>query len=257
MLEEADNPVKTVVGDSKIIVFRDEEDGSFQYEMVSRSKYKGKTHLNVALTEWLVKLQDTLEGVLHDNDLEIHTMITRNGQIFRGHPNYRGGGPWKDWVWVDYGKDGEFPCHIWCFVVIPELGGRRIDYGGVRLSTGVFAVVESARVVDEEDSKIPLSILQPILKDVTLNEEGLQTKKNYELADTDAFVQPCCAVPDIGGPANRYYIVHPRTEWADIFVKLLHAPLDDDMVMEEDVVEEKDDKDELEEMEKASGPTKN
>jgi hypothetical protein len=39
------------------------------------------------------------------------------------------------------------------------------------------------------------------------------------VADTEAFVGPCCAVPDVGGPTNRYFVVTPRNEQADEFLK--------------------------------------
>ena len=61
------------------------------------------------------------------------------------------------------------------------------------------------------------------------------------LADTDAFSDPACVVPDIGGPPNGYYYIEPRARWADSFEEWLHYDLDEDMIMsddEEGVVEE-------------------
>ena len=82
--------------------------------------------------------------------------------IQRGHPNYRGLGPWRDWAWVDYGsKEGEVACHIWCFAVIPDMKGKRLNYGETRLEEGVFAVVECWRVVQEKEDRRQLDILCP------------------------------------------------------------------------------------------------
>ena len=60
--------------------------------------------------------------------------------------------------------------------------------------------------------------------------EGLHDKKKtydqrqYYLADTEAIVEPCCVIPDIGGPINRYFLVHSRTKWAASFTKWIEEP---------------------------------
>ena len=185
------------------------------------------------------------KNLLPDYELKIFTRIKRGGQSFRGHPNYRGLGPWRDWVWVDFGrKEGTVPCQIWCFVVIPDLQGKKIDYGGIRLTEGVFAVVESATLVDERMAgHTEMTIIHPIEKivgkdkdgNILLNEDGTVKERVFYLALTDAFVSPCCAVPDIGGPLNRYWVIEPRNLWCDYFKDWLYDKIDDDMVMDEDL----------------------
>ena len=59
----------------------------------------------------------------------------------------------------------------------------------------------------------------PIRKDIDLNEDGSVAGRRFYLADTEAFADPCCTVPDIGGPPNRYFVVKPRNQWPKEFVR--------------------------------------
>ena len=154
--------------------------------------------------------------------MEIRTWHKRGDQVFRGHPNYRGKGPWKDWVWVNWGAaEGKLPCHIWCFVVLKNMptGRFAINHGGIKVKNGVYAVVEVS-YLDRAPGEIERSnLMMPFLKEVEIGADGKVKKRTFYLADTEAFVGPCCAVPDIGGPTNRYFVVKPRNEWADAFLK--------------------------------------
>ena len=70
----------------------------------------------------------------------------------------------------------------------------------------------------------------PILKDIILDKDGIIEQRNFYLANTDAFQDPCCVIPDIGGPPNKYFVVKPRNEWAGEFIKWImqpHLPMDD------------------------------
>ena len=78
---------------------------------------------------------------------------------------------------------------------------------------------------------------------IFFDDEGGVMSKVFYLADTDAIVAPCCVVPDIGGPVNRYFVIKPRNQWADFFINWLRLPLDDDMEMsdqepDEDMIDE-------------------
>lgn len=214
-------------GETQIEVYRSEEDGSACFDILTRSKKKSSTTLNTFAIEFLLGLQDLLSEHLPSGKLPIYTMHKRNGQIFRGHPNFRGKGPWRDWVWVDWGTQGLFASHIWCFVEItdlPDRGGQRFDYGGVRLQNGVYAVVESAYVDEKAESTNKSELMLPIRKETELDEEGYATKRTLYLANTDAFHRPCCVIPDYGGPGNRYWVVKSRGEWSDLFIEWLVKP---------------------------------
>jgi hypothetical protein len=62
-------------------------------------------------------------------------------------------------------------------------------------------------------------LMMPVLKEVEIGADGKVQNRIFYLADTEAFVGPCCAVPDIGGPTNRYFVLKPQNEWADEFLK--------------------------------------
>ena len=240
--------VVTETKDAMIRVSLNDESNEVEFEMVTRSKFKGKTVMNTQLSEFLWDLQELLRDDLPRDFLEIYTRIVRAGTSFRGHPNYRGKGPWRDWAWFDYGRDGTYPCHMHCFVVVPPLiGGRRLKFGGINLKEGVFAVVESCVLLDDDHD---LQLITPMEKevkldekgDIALDEDGNVLERVFYLADTDAITSPCCAVPDIEGPQNRYFLVTSREEWPDHFETWLQSIKDQDldMVMEEEAMSEEE-----------------
>ena len=55
-------------------------------------------------------------------------------------------------------------------------------------------------------------------------EDPEEVERQFYLADTEAFVEPCTVVPDIGGAPNRYFYVKSQTKWVDEFVAWLEAP---------------------------------
>jgi hypothetical protein len=83
-----------------------------------------------------------LKTIMNENHLEkldIYTEIQHNGKTYRGHPNYRGGGPWYDWGAVRFTASpedlrrqaedrregiytayppGHYPSKIFCFFYI-------------------------------------------------------------------------------------------------------------------------------------------
>ena len=244
---------KTDPKDAMIEVYLNDETNVVEFKMVSRSKHKAATYISPQLLEFLWDLQELLRPELGDKYLRVYTRIVRGGWSFRGHPNYRGKGPWRDWAWIDYGKEyGTIPCQIHCFVDIPSLeGGKRRDFGGTRLQEGVFAVVESGKLISEDDDAWGLDIVTPLEKDVGLDSEGEvlldeegNVQRSFFLADTNAITGPCCVIPDVEGPKNSYFLITSREEWPDLFVAWLHEikgqGLDGDSEDEDDDSEEED-----------------
>ncbi len=213
-------------GDSRIVVYQG-DDGEAEFKIKSRSKHVERTRLNQSLVEFLRDLQVLISDVLMGESLPIFTYHRRGDQIFRAHPNYRGKGAWRDWVWVNWGEEGKIPCHIWCFVVLEGLPKRRNapEFGGIKLNRdGVYAVIESSEIETNEEEVGRSSLLLPIRKTVDLDAEGVVTRRHFFLADTSAFVDPCSVVADIGGPPNRYFVVKSRAMWANDFVRWLRDP---------------------------------
>jgi len=61
----------------------------------------------------------------------MHTTCTRDGIIFRGAFDHREH-IWRDWVVVDWGRDGKLPNKVWGFVDLRQLpGSMQVNYGGL------------------------------------------------------------------------------------------------------------------------------
>ena len=184
--------------------------------------------------------------------MKIRTMHKREEQIFRGHPNYRGTGSWKDWVWIDWGTQGKLPGHIWCFVDLEglEVGGQRINHGGVRVEAGVYAVVETSYLDPDDDDVGRSDLLTPIRKEVDLDDDGTVGQRHFYLANTTAFLRPCSVIPDIGCESkNKYFAVTPRTEWPAEFLKWVREPHRNDEMDDMEPQEQQEELVEEEEME--------
>ena len=239
---------ENTTGDARIVIYENEK-GNTTFKVVTRSDFKDQIRMNRDLMHFLCGLQDLVLAHIPSESLPIFTVHERQGQTFRSHPNFRGKGPWKDWVWVDWGSEwGLMACHIWAFVVLENMptGRNRLQYGGIKLSDGTFAVVECSRVeeLDQfgyDECGVKSELMAAIRKEVTLEDDGTQLERTFYLADTDAFTEPCCVIPDIGGPANRYFVVKPRNSWAEQFVKWVDEPHKDDKmdVLDDIVVDEK------------------
>ena len=90
---------------------------------------------------------------------------------------------------------------------------------------GLLLWLKSTKFVGEaEDDTDTTSLMVPILKDTVLNGDGEVDKRTFFLADTEAFLDPCCVIPDIGGPSCKYFVVQPRNQWAERFEKWANLP---------------------------------
>ena len=202
------------------------------FQIHSRSKFRDTTRWSPHIVNYLLRLQDEIRTMLPNYSLSVFTYHKRGDQIFRGHPNFRGKGGWRDWAWMDWGREagGVFPCEIWCFVELKGMPSRRkngmraINFDDTRLDDGVYAVVEYANLEKCEVENTRSEIIQRCTKDVELNGTGTVIGRKFWLGDTEAIVNPCAAVADIGGPPNQFFIVAPRTKWVEMFVDWLGKP---------------------------------
>jgi hypothetical protein len=102
------------------------------------------------------------------------------------------------------------------------------------LEDNVLAVVESTTFEEEEEGE-QSALFVPILKDVGgVDAQGKITSRQFSLAPTNAFLYPACVIPDIGGAPNRYFFVHSRTSWSEMFVEWLKRPHREDDISDED-----------------------
>ena len=213
-------------GETGIQVLRD-DDGQSTYKLRTKSKYSNKTRWNSELVAWLLALQDKVQGYIPTKFMPIWTNHQRKGQMFRGHPNFRGKGPWRDWAWIDWGGDyGKLPCHIWCFLELERMpkGRDALEYGGICLKDGTYAVVETSKIEEDVQELGSSDLMMPVNKDAVMDGKGEVQQRIFYLADVEAIVDPCCCIPDIGGPKNRYFVVKPRNQWSDLFIKWIEDP---------------------------------
>jgi len=207
------------------------DDGKPTWGFTDKSQVKNKAKVlwDDDLIHFLIDIQKEFQQ--HIGKLPIATEHKRNGQIFRGHPNYRRGGVWNDWVIVDWGVGhGQLPCEIWCFVDLTELpAGVSVKVDGVQIRNGVYGVVESSAFLSEEqqvkDGGVKNSdLFTAIQKEVFVDDDGEFENRSFYLADVEAFVEPVVVVPDVGSvDSGRYFMVTPRQEWANIFAEWLKA----------------------------------
>jgi hypothetical protein len=245
-----DESLTILTDEARIRVFINEE-GVQDFVLKSRSQNSKEAKVGRELLYFLMALQDKVAEHIDHKELQIFTRHKRGTDVWRGHPNFRGNGPWNDWVMVDWAGEGKYPAHIHCFVDLSgsNLDQERLDHGGIRLKEGTYAVVETADYLEDGDywkeedmpkknsrkwmenqlklgkvERVESELFVPIKKEVGNMENGKVTQRKFYLADTEAFVDTCCAVPDIGGPTNHYFLVKPRSKWAKLFTNWLQSP---------------------------------
>ena len=115
-----------------------------------------------------------------------------------------------------------------------------LQFGGITLQDDVYAVVEVANYNLDIEEATKSDLFTPLVLEVEgFDSEGDVLGRKFYLANTDAFVGPCCVIPDIGGDPNAYFQVKPRRDWTKEFIQWLEAPHADDVMQHSD--EEDDD----------------
>jgi len=186
----------------------------------------GKTppRVELDLIEFLVGLEEEVSD--HLSCVPMHTTYTRDGIIFRGAFDYREH-IWRDWVVVDWGRDGKLPNKIWGFVDLRQLpGSMQVNYGGLsNLTPSIYAIVEATELTDcVEGADINCELFIRLHTEVGAKTDGFVSQLKFYLADVEAFVDPCIVIPNLGGETNSYFWVQNRTQWAKSFANWLRAP---------------------------------
>ena len=130
------------------------------------------------------------------------------------------------------GDDGVLPSKIWGFLDMSDLAhDSGVNYGGLsNIQPGTYAIVETGNG-QEIPNDYEWSIFSPFCTEVTGdedNEADMGTK--LYLADVEAFKEPVCVIPDIGGRINAYFGVENMMLWSKKFVTWLnerHQDIDD------------------------------
>ena len=128
------------------------------------------------------------------------------------------------------------PNKIWGFVDLRALPAeQRVIYNDMRLEPSVYAIVESAKFVEDTDE---LEIFMPINKEVVTTADNSVSGLRFYMADVEAIVQAIAVIPDIGGKSNAYFMVKEHETWQTDFMDFLERPLN----LAEELSDEKSDK---------------
>ena len=79
-------------------------------------------------------------------------------------------------------------------------------------------MVETASIEGNEEEVMLSDLFTSIMKDVEVNQDGVVGARTFYLADTEAFCDPCCVIPNLGRSTNAYFVVKPRNQWANEFI---------------------------------------
>ena len=195
--------------------------------VVTRMKKPENLMFGTQFLHFAMKIQHDLSHLLPK--MPICAEHSRDGFMFRAHPNYRGKGPWRDWVMINW-EEGDYPAQIWGFVdlrALPE--GLQVDLTiGKKVERGVYAVVESCNYVEEEEPES--DIFTPIILETTeLTANGDVHIRKFYLVDVEAFKEPIVVIPDVeANPKCKYLMMAPRSKWAEDFKAWIGMPHDVD-----------------------------
>jgi hypothetical protein len=211
---------KITTGGMIINVSRDSETQQLSFSIVTRMKNKKAVALDPEYLQYVCAIQDDLVEFM--NKIPICAEHCRSGQMFRAHTNYRGKGPWRDWVMIEW-QTGEYPAQIWSFLDLTELTegvSVKLSNGSI-VQKGVWAVIESCFFVDDmdaEDNERQSELFTPIILETDQNQ-----RKKFYLVDVDTFKRPLVVIPNIG-TTHEYLMMTPRAQWGSDFIKWILAP---------------------------------
>ena len=142
------------VGGAVYTITYDQDTHTYQATLTTKTQDISEEKLETCLVDFLGGLHALVKDYV--KTLCLYSIHKRQDIIFRGQGKYRGK-PWRDWAIVDWGKEGKLPCKIWGFVNLAGISQSiRVDYGGIRVKPGMYAVVETA-VFTQDEEEINLS----------------------------------------------------------------------------------------------------
>ena len=125
--------------------------------------------------------------------VQAFTEYSRNDTVFRAHPNYQGGGPWHDWVLIDWEGIGRLPARIEVFI---------------EASHGTHVVVHSAEGVPQ-----PYSVL--------VNECAMEFQASgdplLQVVPGSSLVDHCYMFPHSREPGSAMFELTDPKGWAEKF----------------------------------------
>ena len=135
------------------------------------------------------------------------------------------------------GGHQDLPSKIWGYIILTKLHHpRRMKlpshlWGGTRVSTnGTYAIIESTSWTGPAE-------VDALFREVKLDchwtggdKDGFRRK--FYLVDVEAFKEPLVVIPN-QGTKDRYFVMTPRSTWADQFATWLDRPFEQIPAQEE------------------------
>ncbi len=211
------------LGGSVYCVEFDAHSDEYSLKLTTKAHDESQHKMETCLVEFFGGLQLLVKTYL--KEIHLYSTHRREGQIFRGASRYRKK-VWRDWALFDWGTDGHLPGKIWGFTNLQGLpASSRLQYGGINLRPGIYAIIENSYFVEDEEEKELSEIFVPILKEKEdINEEGV-TKFKFYLADVESILQPLTVIPDLEGKPNAYFLMKDRGTWVEDFERFLERPI--------------------------------
>jgi hypothetical protein len=200
-------------------VSRDDDDAQqLNFRIVTRMKNKKAIAIDAQFLQYVCAIQDDLVECI--DKIPICAEHCRAGEIFRAHPNYRGKGPWRDWVMIEW-QTGEYPAQICGFLDLTQLteGASVKLSNGTVVQKGVWAVIESCDYVNIEDGQRKSEIFTPIIMETQID----PSLRRFYLVDVETFKNPLVVIPNIG-TKREYLMMTAKAQWGPDFVHWIMQP---------------------------------
>ena len=224
--EHDETPHKETIkrtGGMMMSVYWDTDTNEVAVKIITRMNNKKGLLIDTQFLEYAWQIQQKVAHLVPK--MRICAEHSREGQMFRAHPNFRGKGPWKDWVMIQW-EEGEYPAQIWGFLDLTDIdeGTQVLLDDGLRVGSGIFAIVESCTYIEEEEPASDL--FKPLqLETNQLSDEGDVLRRMFYVVDVETFKQPIVVIPDIGStPKCKYFMMSPRSSWAQDFQAWIEMP---------------------------------
>jgi hypothetical protein len=156
-------------GEMIINVFRDKTDQQPCFQIKTRMKDRKAVPMDEAFLAYCLVIQEDSAQHVEGFVVPICAEHKRRGIMFRSHPDYRGKGPWRDFVMIAW-DSGDSPTQICGYLDLsalpPALSAPLAK--GIHVQQGVWAVIESYNYVTVTSDKQPSEIFKPIILDTMM-----------------------------------------------------------------------------------------
>jgi hypothetical protein len=220
-----DKPSRT--GGMIINVFRDKTNQQPVFTVKTRMKDRKAVPMDEAFLAFCLAIQEDIAQHVEGFVVPICAEHKRGGIMFRSHPNYRGKGPWRDFVMIAW-DSGDYPAQIWGYLDLsalpPALSVPLSE--GLDVHQGVWAVIESYNYVALNDNDRQSEIFKPIILDTyDVGDDGVPdtSVRKYYLVDVSSFMRPLVVIPNIGTQCE-YLMMTPKVQWGEDFRNWLREP---------------------------------